>query len=197
MQSLQDLLDDRYTRLDEVRAWLDALDHDGRVAAIGGLSRANLRRLYQLAADGGPLGVEDFVPAETPALTEVVHWGVNSLPAFRQFQKRFCRPAPGASEALLWGYNEQDFKVVTGPGYFVVREGDAKAPLWIDYRALPEGKPYGWPPIVPNSARLGWAVYNGTVDKMRRVSAHVTVGEAWKGPKPIGAWFALCREDRA
>ena len=68
-------------------------------------------------------------------------------------------------------------RTMTGPGYFVVHT-DEHDQLVIDYRevpaAAPEDLPPGWPPILPNSARLSRFIYNGTVDVMRRVSQRVS-----------------------
>ncbi len=124
----------------------------------------------------------------------MIHWGKNSLPAFQRFQKRFCRPEAGAQE--LWGYNEQTMRHVTGPGYFVTHASDRPdTQVWINYTRLPEGKAPGWPQIRPNSARLGRFVYHGTVDRMRKVSDHVSIGAAFKKERPMGAYFMLCRQD--
>jgi hypothetical protein len=112
---------------------------------------------------------------------------------FTRFQKRLCRPA-GADPAELWGYNEQDLRAITGPGYFVVHDQDNQ--LIVDYRRLPPEAPTGWPKILPNSARLSRFIYNDTVDVLRRVSQRVTIGRAYRRNKPMDAWFALVRQDQ-
>ena len=55
----------------------------------------------------------------------------------------------------------------------------------------------GASPIMPNSVRLSRFIYNGTVDVMRRVSGHVTIGRAVRDNKPMDAWFVLVRRDAA
>ena len=68
-----------------------------------------------------------------------------------------------------------------------VELGIPTGPDGLDFAPLPD--------IVPNEARLGRFVYAGMKDYMRRVSEHVSIGRAYKGGKPMNAWFVLCRED--
>ena len=173
---------------------LDGLGEEARVEAVAGLRRRELSALYEAAADNEPLKLTDFVPADVPPMTEVIHEGKNSLGVFTRFQKRCIRPPAGepAAAAELWGYNEQDMKTFTGPGYFVLHH-DEHGQLVIDYRRLPPSRLPGWPPILPNSARLSRFIYNGTVDVMRRVSQCVSIGRAYRKDKPMDAWFALVR----
>lgn len=181
---------------------LDGLGEAARVQAVTGLRRKQLAALFEAAADAKPLALTELVPAEVPPRVEVIHEGKNSLPMFTRFQKRFCRPQDSSSE--LWGYNEQDLRPVTGPGYFVAHH-DGRGELVIDYRLLPPDRPSerppGWPPIIPNSARLSRFIYNGTVDVLRRVSRHVSIGRAFrKGKaelKAMDAWFVLVRREVA
>ena len=175
---------------------LDGLAHDARVAAIRSVGRAEQRRLYAEVEEFLPLALEDLVPADRGDLETVRHFGRNTLPAFRLFEKRFCRP-PGADRhapAELWGYNHQSTARFTGPGYFVAREDPDRAEVWIDYTRLPAGRAAGWPEIRPNERGLARLVYGFMVDTLRRVSEHVTIGSAAKRGRDIGSWFALCRE---
>jgi hypothetical protein len=179
----------------EMAGTLDGLSDDARIDVIAHLGRRQLAAMYDAAADSEPLTLTDFVPAHVAPRTEVIHAGKNSLPLFSRFQKRFCRaPQPASTE--LWGYNEQTMRPFTGPGYFVCHL-DEEGRLVIDYRntpaAGPQDLPPGWPPILPNSARLSRFIYNGTVDVMRRVSQRVSVGRAHRAGKPMDAWFALVR----
>jgi hypothetical protein len=134
-------------------------------------------------------------------MTEVIHEGKNSLALFTRFQKRFCRPARETNPPELWGYNEQAMRLVTGPGYFVAYQPAEPLALAggvvIDYRRVPPDRPAGWPAILPNTARLSRFIYNGTVDVMRRVSDHVTIGRAMRGSQPMDNWFVLVRRDAA
>jgi hypothetical protein len=168
---------------------LDDLSDDERFATITRLGHWQLAALYENAADNRPLALTDLVPAGVPAMTPVIHEGKNSLAAFTRFQKRFCRPAHHDGE--LWGYNEQDLRAITGPGYFVAHHLEGS--LVIDYRRLPPERAEGWPPIIPNSARLGRFIYHRTIDVMRRVSDRVCVGRAYRESRPMDAWFALVR----
>ncbi len=184
-------------RLAEV---LDGLGHPGRLATIRGWSHDQQKRLYEAVKDFKPLTLADFVPDGTGPLTEVIHWGKNSLPAFTHFQKRFCKPKD--EENILWGYNdnhEGGHQFASGPGYFVVHtpaRGDAHAgEIDIDYTKLPPGKPDAWPAIKPNEAGISRFIYAGMVDVMRGISQHVSIGRAFKGGKFMDAYFVLCRED--
>jgi hypothetical protein len=170
---------------------LDGLAPADRLSAVADLRRKELAALFEAAADNAALALTDLVPAATAPLVEVIHDGKNSLPMFTRFQKRFCRPA-GDDLGELWGYNEQDLRTVTGPGYFVVHHA-RPGQLVVDYRRLPPEAPPGWPRILPNSARLSRFIYDGTVDVLRRVSEGVAIGRAFKGDKPMDAWFALVR----
>jgi hypothetical protein len=49
-----------------VGAWLDGLDHAGRLEAMSQTSRAQQLKLYELAAASAPLSLADFVPASVP-----------------------------------------------------------------------------------------------------------------------------------
>jgi hypothetical protein len=171
---------------------LDGLPVDDQVQAVAALHRRELAALFEAAAGKPALRLEDMVPAGTPPLTEVIHEGKNSLLLFTRFQKRCCRPPGDLNE--IWGYNEQPNRTFTGPGYFVAHHIDGE--LVIDYTRLPPEKPPGWPRIIPNSARLSYFIYNGTMDVLRRVSDRVTIGRAYRKRKPMDAWFALIRRDR-
>ena len=183
--------------LDRVETLFDEAAHEQRVAAIRQFGRTLQRKLYD-AAEGRGVDLDQLVEPETPPMTEVIHEGQNTLPVFRAFQKRFCRPAPDTQtddRDLLWGYNEQTFRAVTGPGYFVAYEDERTGEVCIDYREIPAAAPDGWPEIQPNEARLGRFVYAGTVDRLRRLSDHVTIGRAFIDDEdPMNAWFVLVRQ---
>jgi hypothetical protein len=176
----------------EVARVLDDVGEHVRLKALADLGRAELAALFEAASDNEPLDLDHFVPADVPPMTEVIHEGKNSLGLFSRFQKRFCKPPPREDPAELWGYNEQSMRLFTGPGYFVAYRPPEGSVL-IDYARLPPDRPAGWPPILPNSARLSRFIYNGTVDAMRRVSAHVSIGRAFRAGKPMDAWFVLAR----
>jgi hypothetical protein len=172
-------------------AYLDGLASAARIAEARSLTAIEQAHLFARAAGFRRITLDDFVPANAPALAPVIHYGRNSLPVFRMFEKRFCKPDTGGGE--LWGYNEQRFKAFTGPGYFVARPaGDLE--VVIDYCEVPPRTPPQWPPILPNSARLSRFIYYRTRDFMRGVSTHVSIGRATREGKPMDNWFVLCRE---
>ncbi len=170
-----------------------------QIAITEAIDRRGQERLWALAA-GRRIGIDELVPQDFEPLRPVVFHGKNSLPAVSRFQKRFCRPATGTPRRELWGFNFQPLRwlvPLTGPGYFVAY--DVEYPLGgvaIDYRRVPTSHPADWPPIVPNSFRLSRFIYDGTVDYLRRVSAHLLIGRATRGgEQEMPNWFVLCRED--
>jgi hypothetical protein len=170
--------------------YLDHLDAASRLREVRSLGTREQVKLFEAALGARATDLAHFVPAGTPPLREVIHYGRNSLPAAHFFQKRFCMADNGSGE--LWGYNEHGLRWLTGPGYFVLRDtGDLE--LAIDYTALPPRKPDAWPPILPNSVRAGRFIYYQTRDVVRAVSKHVTVGRDTRDGKPLNAWFVLCR----
>src|SRR5512142_2297468 len=94
MSGLDERIDDEHTGIDDIGAYLDALDPSTRAREVAGLGRARQRMLYEKAAHAAPLELDDFVGV-AGARAEVIHDGVNTLPlppSLRKFQKRFCRP---------------------------------------------------------------------------------------------------------
>lgn len=186
-------------KLHDIARHLDGLEQPKRLEEMYALGAKDQAALYAIAADSPPLDFEYFVPADRPDLTEVVHYGKNSQPAFRMFQKRWCRPTGRTDE--LWGYNETAVRPVIGPGYFVAHmtenEGtDERGAVVVDYFRVPDGEVVpGWPGVRPNSRGLQMFVYNRTRDYMRRVSEHVSIGVAWRTESRVMGYFVLCRED--
>ncbi len=175
---------------------LDGISHAERVAAIRGLGRREQRALYAAAASAPPLRLSDLVPPGVPAMTQVRHHGRNTLPAFTWFEKRFCRP-PGSDPerpGALFGFNFQRLAPLTGPGYFIARDDPAGREVRIDYRELPAEHPPGWPAIRSNERGLARLVYGFMVDRLRRVSQHVSIGSATRHGRELGSWFVLARE---
>jgi hypothetical protein len=180
----------------EIARFLDGLAQLERVAAVRSLGRTQQRRLYT-AVDGFlPLRLADLVAPSTPDLAPVRHFGRNTLPAFTLFEKRFCRPSGQDREkpGELWGYNHQATAWVTGPGYFVATEDPDRPEVLIDYTRVPTGRAEGWPELRRNERGLSRFVYGFMVDRLRRVSEHVTIGSAARRGRDLGSWFALCRE---
>ncbi|MEO7094453.1 MAG: hypothetical protein ABI175_14455 [Polyangiales bacterium] len=198
---LEALLDDPQSGVDAIGHYLDGLDGDARWREVGALGRSRQRTLWEKAAHAPPIDFAHFV-GDAPVRQEVIHDGVNTLPvlpAIRRFQKRFSRPAIGATERLF-GYNEGPTRRLIGPGYFVAIP-TASRPAWsargavvVDYYQVPDGEvPKGWPRVRDNHWRLQRFVYGGTRDFMRRVSDHVSIGAAYKGESPLDHYFMLCR----
>jgi len=184
----------------EVAAALDAMMPEARITAIRAIPGRLQARLFDAAEAGtkaAPLALTEFVPAATHDMTFVRHYGKNSLPLFTHFEKRFCRPAPQhvteGGRPLLYGYNHQALDWVTGPGCMVAYTAEG-GEVWVDYRELPKAMPVGWPAVRPNDRGIAKLVYGDMVDRMRRVSKHVTIGRAWRHGKPEGNYFLLCRE---
>ena len=174
---------------------LDRMSHDERMGQLVGLGTAEMDRLYYSIEGHRLLDMDTFVPGHVEPLREVIHDGVNTLPAFRHFQKRFVRPEDASWDALF-GYNHQWYSWWTGPGYFVARRGTPADPIVVDYIEPARARDPRWPELAPSHVRLGRFIYANTVDRMRRVSEHVTIGAAFKADKdPMGVFFMLARRD--
>jgi hypothetical protein len=183
-------------RMKEVATLLDGLSHDERVTWVRATGRREQRRLWQAAAGFLPLSLQDVVPPARADGETVRHFGRNTLPAFTGFEKRFARPAgeDPRTPGRLYGFNFQSLAWLTGPGYFVARADPALPEILIDYREIPPEAPAGWPPLRRNEVGLGRFVYGNMVDRLRRVSEHVTIGSAARGGRDLGSWFLLTRE---
>lgn len=197
---LAHLVDDPHVGIDEIGRYLDGLDRAARWGEVGSLGRSRQRALYEKAAHAHAIDVAQFVGGAKPR-EEVIHDGANTLPVvppLQRFQKRFCRADRGEQ---LFGYNEGPTRRLIGPGYFVAMP-TADRPAWsargavvIDYVQVPAGEvAAGWPRVVDNHWRLQRFVYQDTRDFMRRVSAHVSIGAAFKRERPLDHYFVLCRQ---
>ncbi len=176
---------------------LDNLDESTRIKVVRRLGRRDQQALYSKVEGFAPLELVDLVPASRPDLVEVRHLGRNSLPAFTIFEKRFCRlpgNSPDAPDALA-GYNFQAMSPVTGPGYFMARDDTKTREVLVDYHHLPNQKPSDWPPIRSNERGLSRFVYGFMIDRLRRVSKHVTIGSAARNGRDLGSYFILNRAD--
>ena len=186
-------------KIGEIAAHLDELDPLLRREQALALAGREQKLLYERAADSPPIDFGHFVPEDAETGSEVIHSGRNSQPAFRYFEKRWCRPADGPGE--LWGYNETPVRPLIGPGYFVAHAtddagSDPRGAVVVDYFMVPPGPvPRDWPEIKPNHRGLQMFVYNKTRDYMRRVSSHVSIGVAYRMEKRVMGYFVLCRND--
>jgi hypothetical protein len=183
-------------RMKELAALLDAASHDERVTFVRSVGRAGQRRLYDAAAGFLPLALADLVPPVRAAGETVRHYGKNTLPVFTHFEKRFARPAGENPQmpAVLHGFNFQAMAWLTGPGYYLARVDPERPEVLIDYRELPPAAPPDWPPLRRNEVGAARFVYGFMVDRLRRVSEHVTIGSAARKGRDLGSWFLLTRE---
>jgi hypothetical protein len=191
---LKNLIDPK-PDLERLAKVLDELGHSARVWATRHWDRATQAKLYEAAKGFRPVSLDDYVPSGTAPLTQVITWGMNTLPAHNHFQKRFAKPSDPEVKDKLVGFNFQGLSGLTGPGYYVAHAASDAGEVDIDYTMVPTEKPADWPEIVPNSNRLGRFVYDGMIDVMRGISTHVSIGRARKKHGWMDAWFVLVRED--
>ncbi len=181
--------------IDDIAAWLDGLAPLVRIEETRALGPAPQAVLWRLTA-GRTFGLDDLVPPDYGPLEPVRHFGRNTLPAFRLFEKRFCRPSIATAEPVLWGYNEGATRPLIGPGYFVTRltPSDPRGGSVVDYWQVPTERPASWPELRDNTSGLQRFVYARMDDFLRKVSAHVSIGRAWRNHKVTDNYFVLCRE---
>lgn len=172
-----------------ISGFLDALSADERVAQVLAVTGSRVGKLYEAVKGGPAVTVADFIPAGTADGDTVIYEGRNSLPMFSRFQKRFCRGEGG----VVVGYNHQTMSFVTGPGFFVCKDGDETHPteLLFDYTLKVPFVPDGWPAYKPNESGLSRAVYAHMKDYCRRVATGIVVGEAFKEGVRQNAYFSL------
>lgn len=166
-----------------------------RVTLVRALTGGDMAALWD-ACVGQGCTAEDFVPADIPLGTEVIHAGKNSLPVFNHFQKRFC--AADGRPGVVYGYNYNWFNFTTaGPGYFTGRpHDDDRGEYGLNYYEVPPGQgalPPGWPKIRRNELGLQVLIYARMIDYMRKVAPGVTIGRAWRYGKITSNYFVLCR----
>lgn len=170
-------------------AYLDAMDPQGRIAAVRRLSRKALGELYAHCASAPPATLAEFIPATLAVGETAIFSGLNSLPLFRLFEKRFTRTTSGA----IIGFNFQLMSFFTGPGYFTVVPAGSE--ILFDYTKVPAAAdaPTDWPKVQPNNRGLSHFIYKNMHDFCRRVSRDVIIGRATRLGKPIGQYFVLVR----
>jgi hypothetical protein len=178
--------------LDELASHLDGLDHDTRVREVRQVGASGQRKLYAALDGRGGLDMDFFVPAHVPPRTIVKHFGKNTLPLFTHFEKPMVRPEEGAG--VLWGYNESPVMDLVGPGHFVLKTGPQPGEVHVDYYVVPPERVDGFPELKPNTEGIQQFVYGYTIDVMRRVSRHVSIGRAVRHGSAMPAYFLLCRD---
>lgn len=174
-------------------AHLDSITPTERIAQARSLSGRELRELFERCAGAPPFSLEDLVPAEAAPGQTQIYCGLNSLPLFRVFEKRFTRLPSGA----VVGYNHQVMSPLTGPGYFTITPAQ-HGELLFDYTAVPEAGavPPGWPAVRGNGQGFSRLVYKDLHDYCRRVSRDVIIGRATRLGQPMNQYFVLARGDR-
>lgn len=178
---------------------LDGLGHEGRVHAVHTWNKHRQAAIFEAAKDNGPLTIDYFVGPHIAPKVEVATEGMNTMPMFTWVRKHFAKTSADATE--LVGYNNiPPFHMsFSGPGYFMARNDEAAGEVLVDYERIPTDQaslPAGWPKIVPNSGLpLRGVVYGTMVDRMRKVSKHVSIGRASKGGKLMDVWFTIVRKD--
>lgn len=196
---IKDFFKNGTCNMQELAAYLNALQHSERVQEINKLNAKLQSILWDSAKGGERLTLDYFVPQNRKVGEPVIHWGKNSLPFFNQFKKPMCRTS---DPKKLVGYNDSPAGFIVGNGFFVTREttaaDDDNNGIVIDYTLVPTEKAAHWPEIpASGNNRLGALIYGGNLDFMRRVSDHVSIGRAKKPntERWMPAWFLLCRED--
>ena len=189
--TLNDILKKPDVTLAEVQKHLRALAPAERVRQATSVDRSVQAVMWRIAEKGDPITENDLVPANRKALDPIPFEGQNNLPAFRRFQKVFYRQGNGT----IAGYNNQAMGWFTGPGYYIVRAGNPKAPnAYIDYEAIPTEKPEGWPAIKRNDTGISQFVYGWMQDYLRRVDGLILIGRATIKKKDTANYFVLAHE---
>jgi hypothetical protein len=175
--------------LAELTPVLDALTHGERLAWAYGLDESEQLALYALAHDQ-TLSVDDLVGNGQEV---VIHPGRNGLPLFNRFEKRFAR----LGDEVV-GYNHNDtiggplnflVRRLIGPGHFLAYDTDA-GEVWIDYRRIPSRRHPDFPTLVDNDHGVRALVFGNMVDVLRRASANVYIGNAYKDKSAPRTWLS-------
>lgn len=174
--------------IDALASALDAATPEARLAWLRSLGKAEVRRLWDLAAGRG-VAAADVLRGEGVTIAE----GRNTVPLFPNFQKRFAR----MSDGRIAGYNHTGAiaRWFSGPGHFTVVDGP-NGEAWVDYCTVhPEPHPEFPAPVANEVGFWPRFVYGNQVDKLRRVSAHVVVGDASRVKGGVhhsrSFWFAM------
>lgn len=208
MTTFVQLLRDGAT-IDVIETHLNDLEGGARREQVHQLKPADQARLYALA-EGRHTDLDFYLPPGTPAGTEVIHDGINTLPVIGgTFQKRFAIDPDDPSR--ICGYNHNHTGIVsqlfwfTGPGYFLVRAKGSDSPdgrtdhggqVFINYYEQPSRAPVPtWPAPQPPLALTAGLVWGQMCDYMWRVSNHVSIGTAFKKGKAMNQYFTLVRQD--
>ena len=163
------------SELPDLASALNAATHEQRLQWAYSLGQTEQLALFGLASET-TLTVDDLTKPEGAVF---VHPGRNGLPLFNRFQKRFAR----LGDEVV-GYNHNDNALLSwfaGPGHFTAYTSpDTGREVWIDYRTVSTQQHSEFPPLVDNEQGGRALVFGNMVDKLRRVSSHVLIGNAYK-----------------
>lgn len=170
-------------------AYLDGLDAEARIQEVRSLSRTALAALYERCQTAAKMSLAEFLPATVTVGQTAVFAGLNNLPLFRTFEKRFTRTPRGT----IVGFNFQSMSPVTGPGYFTLE--DSGSELLFDYTKVPaqDEVPASWPKVQPNNRGISNFVYRDLHDFCRKVSGDVVIGHATRRGQSLPQYFVLAR----
>jgi hypothetical protein len=191
MATLLELLNDPGVKLDAITARCEALDPLARLRECRELSERQLSRLYEVASDGTPMSIEEFMGGTKDG--EIIkYYGKNSLlSVISTFEKHFCR-----FEGAVIGINVQKMSMFSGPGYFTAvdkLDGEHVKEVLFDYTQVPSRGPAGWPKPRPNVGLLQPFIYQDLKDYNRRVSKDVCIGSASRHGKYTHQFYVLTR----
>jgi len=177
----------------DISALLNSLTPLHRLDEVLEVKGKLIGQLYRLVQGHNTLKTSELLPSGTAAGETYVYEGRNSLPVFSRFQKRLTQTADGT----IFGYNHQANRIITGPGYFVVKQGDGEreGEVLFDYTEAPPFEPKGWPAIAPNDQGLSRYVFANMHDWVRRVANGVFVGCAFKLGVDQDTYFSLTSQD--
>ena len=187
-QSLILLLGEPNITAARIAAHLDSIATDERVLQCRALNGKQMARLYEVAAGGEALTLDDLVPPSLPEGEAVKFAGKNSLPMHTEFEKHFAR-----LDGAIVGMNVQSLSFFSGPGYYTCRAAEKPGELLFDYTQIPARAPTGWPPPRSNARGLSNFIYKNLHDYNRRVSRDVVIGFATRLGKPIDSYYVLAR----
>ncbi len=164
--------------------------------------RTPRKEIPHLFETGQRCSSEDLGKMLLAGQAEVRFEGLNTMPMFRRFAKKFTRTHEG-----YIGHNDNGLveTTFTGPGYFRISDSTDGEALF-DYRDVPTAAPNHWPTIRSNRIPPYLFTYGNMVDAVRIISDDLVAGKAHRyrhsGPvdlaqaKVIDVFFLLVRASK-
>lgn len=177
------MLADPQLKIADLRAHLDALTPQARLAECVALTAALQKRLWEMTSGEPATGCTLLSDGDG----STVYAGRNSLRLFTHFEKCFTRLGPSTV-----GYNRHQLSWLIGPGYFTV-EPDSGGQLRFDYERVPPKSPPGWPAVTTNAGAFSRPVYGHLSDRVAWVAPGVLIGSAYRLGQPLDSYFVLVR----